>query len=283
LELYPPRAADFDRLFAVGQPVWVLNGGKPFAKAVVMPRPESPEAQVFAGRYRVRYEDGSHYHCRAGAIRPLYGSTGNPKTTIIVTAKTTHYRQLARLQLFPGESVLEIGSDLGACTAVLAESTNAPMPTHCHSSGEGKCDQDDDKSPWHPVGVAVGRAVGIDKSPQSVVEARRRFPGVPFHCVDVLTTPGVLRRLGSLASIDPPPNFSKISLSIVGEAEAAVAPVCGGSSFDAVFIDINGNRMIEAVAEVTRLVCRDLAHRPPRLIVVKSSEMAKALQAALDA
>jgi CheY-like chemotaxis protein len=86
-----------------------------------------------------------------------------------------------------------------------------------------------------------------------------------------------------LASTDPPPNFSKISLSIVGEAEAAVAPVCGGSSFDAVFIDINGNRMIEAVAEVTRLVCRDLAHRPPRLIVVKSSEMAKALQAALDA
>lgn len=283
LELFPPRAADLDRLFAVGQPVWVLNGGKPFAKAVVVRSPEGADAQAFAGRYRVRYQDGSHYHCRAGAIRPLYGSTENAKTTIIVTAETTHYRQLARLQLFPGESALEIGSDLGACTAVLAESTNAPKPTLGHSSGEGGGDEYDDQAPRHPVGAAVGRAVGIDKSPQSVAEARRRFPGAPFHCVDVLATPGVLRRLAGLASTDAPLNFSKTSLSIVGEVEAAVRPVCGGSSFDAVFIDINGNRMIEAVAEVTRLVCRDLAHRSPRLVVVKSSEMAKALQAALDA
>jgi len=49
-----------------------------------------------------------------------------------------------------------------------------------------------------------------------------------------------------------------------------------------VFIDINGNRMIEAVAEVTRLVSCDLAHCPPRLIVIKSSEMAKAFQAVID-
>lgn len=295
LELYPPRAADCERHYAVGQSVWVLNGGKPFAKATIAPSLESTNSKEFAGRFRVRYSDGTHYHCRAGALRPLYGVANEAKTTVIVTALTSHYRQLARLQISPGESTLEIGSDLGACTAVLAESTNAP-PTPGHvgvdSESRGRCCRPQKQ----PKVEATGRAIGIDKSSKSVEEARRRFPGVPFHCVDVLTTPGVLSRLAtasttacsisssSSSSSDTQPTTSS---SVNGPAQDGAAVLSEvtqseNSSFDAVFIDINGNRMIEAVAEVTRLVSRDLAHCPPRLIVIKSSEMAKALQAVLD-
>jgi len=285
LELYPPRAVDSKRHYAVGQPVWVLNGGKPFARAFIASSLDTTDSK-FSDRYRVRYSDGTHYHCRVGALRPLYGATSKAKTTIIVTALTSHYRQLARLQITPGESALEIGSDLGACTAVLAESADAPPPNHSQLGVEGEGDDSSSRPQKVSRQDAAGRAIGIDKSSKSVEEARRRYPGVPFHCVDVLTTPGVLARLATSSSpsssADAEPNAPGSGSAREESAGPSNMSKEKKSSFDAVFIDINGNRMIEAVAEVARLVSRELAHCPPRLIVIKSSEMAKALQAVLD-
>ena len=232
-ELFPPPERDCVRLFAPGQRVWVLMDGKPFAQAQVV---ELVSQGEFKGRYRVRYGDGSHYHCRRGRLCPLYGtpvgvSDGTPggtpglgdRPTVVVCPETKHYRQLGRLQPRPGEQALEIGSDLGACTELLAES----------------------------VGGA-GHACGVDKSAESVKEAKRRYPDLKFVCADVLRNPGILGIIRDEA----------------------------GGSYNAVFIDINGNRAAEAVAEVIQLARTALA---PRLIVVKSTEMTRILEKAMQA
>lgn len=227
-EVYPPIPSHRSRIFAPGSHVWVLMSGKPFAKAVV------GATSAFPGRILVQYNDGSHYHCRPERMCSLYGlngaSTGQaePKTTIVVCAETDQYRQLARLLTLPGDSALEIGADLGACTAVLSASVTA--------------------------GGAAGRAVGVDKSSKSVDEARRRFPHIPFHCIDVL------------ANREP-------ALGIPGESRS--------SHFDVIFVDINGNRLIDAVAEVVHL-SRTSFDTPPRLVVVKSKQMAVVLRSVLD-
>ena len=234
-EAFPPRACDRARLFSVGQPVWVLMGGKPFARGTVVAVPsdesDSTLAEEFGDRYRIKYQDGSHYHCRPGRLCPLYASN-----SVVVTAETKHYRQLARLQPNLGDRALEIGSDLGACTKVLDESVSGPT---------GASSATDEV----PV---LGSAVGLDKSSSSVEEARRRYPDVPFHCLDILTAP----------------------------CPSTLQELASGSTFDLVFIDINGNRMIEAVAEAIIVVRKSLPV-PPRLIVVKSSAMARELEAAL--
>jgi predicted O-methyltransferase YrrM len=152
----------------------------------------------------------------------------------VVCAETNHYRQLARLQVNKGDCVLEIGSDLGACTSILASSVGTQI---------------DGSAPEGTIDVPIGAAVGIDKSEQSVNEARKRFPDIPFHCLDVLLSPP-----GTLLSCLVPDR----------------------SGFDVVFIDINGNRMMKAVLKVIEIVKNELR---PRLIVIKSKEMARVFTA----
>ena len=275
-ELFPPRPLDFCELFVPGAPVWVLMDGKPFSKAVIIGK--ANDDSKFSGRFLVQYKDNTQYHCRPGRLCRIYGATvpllnneqpsvnrwnldipssglkiqessneaisslETPRSlldsekidvhqtsscTIVVCPETSHYRQLARLLPFPGEKALEIGSDLGACTSLL----------------------------WNSVTVdgASGRAIGIDKSSKSVEEAKKRFPFIPFHCVDVLTSQ------------------NENNLGIPGETSDL--------DFDVIFVDINGNRMIDSVAEVISITRSCFS---PRLIVCKSTQMTSALTMGIE-
>lgn len=84
------------------------------------------------------------------------------------------------------------------------------------------------------------RAVGIDKNQEHVAQAAESHPGVKFVCADVLRDPEVLQKHPATC----------------------------------VFVDINGNRMLGAVLECVQIVQAQLL---PRLIVVKSKELFKAL------
>ena len=290
-ELFPPRSVDFSRLYVPGAPVWVLMSGKPFAKAVVIGM--TTDESNFPGRVLVQYKDNTQYHCRPRRICRIYGlpfpegnktftsiltstSTNTLNTlpslkieessstditdyslykrnddtfdseckkiettrttmsmdqssscTIVVCPETSHYRQLARLLPLPGEKVLEIGSDLGACTNLLRRSVTSDE--------------------------ALGRAVGVDKSPKSVEEAKKRFPGIPFYCLDVLTSQN--------------------------ENNLGIPEEIAEGGFDVIFVDINGNRMIDSVAKVVSITRASFS---PRLIVCKSTQMTSALTTALE-
>ena len=85
--------------------------------------------------------------------------------------------------------------------------------------------------------------MGVDKKYSHVLEAMKKFEikgKVPFHCVDIFEEPG--RILGKYGHMNP---------SIV-------------------FVDINGNRMLETVQKAISLVEERFS---PRLIVVKSMEL----------
>mmetsp|Transcript_27966 Transcript_27966/g.47315 ORF Transcript_27966/g.47315 Transcript_27966/m.47315 type:complete len:287 (-) Transcript_27966:240-1100(-) len=249
--VFPPRPEDYTRLFAPGSVVWVMMSGKPFAKAVVVPLDDASGA--FQDRIRVKYNDGSFYHCRPQRLRHIYGQQVAPdvslpqhRTQIVVTAETKNYRHLAQLLPCSGESALEIGSDLGSCTGVLQTAVG----------GDG----------------TKGGAVGVDKSPSSVKESKRRFPHIPFHCIDVLAHPDTL----SLLSIEELDLREILSHSGVSSDMASSGSASSASSFDVVFVDINGNRMLEAVVRCIHLVF-EYMNPPPRLIVVKSTELTNAL------
>ena len=86
-----------------------------------------------------------------------------------------------------------------------------------------------------------------------MAEAKRRFPTIPFYCVDVIASQ------------------NEKTLGIPAERSER--------DFDVVFVDINGNRMIDSVAEVISIT---RACFSPRLIVCKSTHMTRALTTALE-
>lgn len=51
---------------------------------------------------------------------------------VLVTDHTDRYRQLARTQIAKMDAVVEIGSDLGLCTAIMAEAVHIHMQMHTH-------------------------------------------------------------------------------------------------------------------------------------------------------
>ncbi|OZJ04908.1 hypothetical protein BZG36_02507 [Bifiguratus adelaidae] len=115
--------------------------------------PERPRGDV-ATRYLVRYaHDGSTCSVNEARIHRVYPRNEQP--TVIVTFDTTHYRRLARSQVYPPDSVLELGSSYGLCTTILHEHSN-------------------------------GQVIGIDNSSLLVKECQAKYPHMQFECVDVM-------------------------------------------------------------------------------------------------
>lgn len=88
-----------------------------------------------------------------------------------------------------------------------------------------------------------GKIIGIDKSEEHVKEAKKRYPHLQFEALDVFKDPEKMKK---------------------------IADGC-----NKVFIDINGNRPLDAVLECTELVKKWLK---PQMIVVKSIEMTQLLK-----
>eukprot|EP00879_Flechtneria_rotunda_P026508 GHRR01028266.1.p1 GENE.GHRR01028266.1~~GHRR01028266.1.p1 ORF type:complete len:434 (+),score=133.59 GHRR01028266.1:775-2076(+) len=185
------------------------------------------------------------------------------------------------------DAVLELGCSYGVCTSMLAE--------HCQ------------------------RVIGIDNSAEVVQEARRRYPRLQFHLIDVLSEPVAVLELaqmlsgsrqyrssdstGLIASQYPTVeacssalqdgncthNRSRVYPSQASHAGSGTAHGGGSkasssastgqaammqrNTVSVVFADIGGNRQLAALI---RLVPWILQHLQPRLLVVKSKELAAA-------
>jgi hypothetical protein len=96
----------------------------------------------------------------------------------------------------------------------------------------------------------VKNVVGVDLAPLSVSRARASYPDVHFEVLDVLQV-GASQRLHELE-------------------EGA-----GGGRFNKVLIDINGNRDVEALTLVIKMVINDLH---PDTLIVKNRALFKQVQ-----
>lgn len=232
------------------------------------------------GAVRVRYLDGSHYAVRRENVRLLLDHTYTPllfapteaapaapaPRVMFVCAETDTYRAVARCEARPGMRALEIGSDLGYATQLLASRCGA------------------------------AHTLGVDLAPDRVARARTLWPDVRFECLDVLqrSAPAALRAMvaelgapaggGGGADVDGAAIAAdRTGIDAIARAEAARAPACDGGGEAAAAadeapwlacVDINGNRALPAVMAVVRMVAEELR---PAVMVVKSRALFRLL------
>ena len=163
---------------------------------------------------------------------------------------TAAFRALAGSCLRPGgaDVVLEIGSSYGVCTAQIAAAL-----------GDGTSD-----------GMKSGarRVVGVDTSRELVAAAAARFPALRFERADALATPHAVVAIAE-----------RLLREEEEEEEEGGGGGGGAAAELVVFVDIGGNRELEALVALLPWVATGLP-RVPRLIVVKSEALCKAGRAA---
>ena len=155
----------------------------------------------------------------------------------LVTFDTNTFRRMVR-RVKPTDVVLEIGSSWGKCTALLGEALCSP-----------------------------GRVVGIDTSKEAVERCRDQYPHLKFERADALATPRIVIEI-----VERLLAVARASLDDGGGSSAK------GKALDlVVFVDIGGNREIEALVALLPWCAQSLP-LVPRLIVVKSETLYCAVQ-----
>jgi hypothetical protein len=108
-----------------------------------------------------------------------------------------------------------------------------------------------------------------------LLQARKRYPPVRFEVADVLNQPAAVLDIAQGCS-----SSSSSSSSAAGDVESTPADSSSsGQQCNVVFADIGGNRQLEALL---RLLPWVLQHLKPRLLVVKSEELAAAAEQRLQ-
>ncbi|KAF0984098.1 hypothetical protein FDP41_008013 [Naegleria fowleri] len=281
-----------DGSFRQGDYVWTLQSKKLYAIGRVLEFVTNANSP-FVGRYKIEYcKDKSRYHCKAERMVPIFRATKqwglkncgtfieqyhhhhmeassldngathtNDHTTdvdIIVCNETSDFRLLAKTQVFNKYDFIEQQED----DNLLA--TTAPTQHSCRTvmnSGGSESNTQIIKHPGDFV-LEIGSALGetskilhekcakllcLDISKAYVEETKKKFPFIEFWCADIMSEDDqkrVIRTWRKYLYENP-------------------------SSELKVFIDINGNRMLNAVLHVVEIVKNNLK---PSLIVVKSSE-----------
>jgi len=173
---------------------------------------------------------------------------------VLVVPDTACYRRLCRVHVLPNDRFLEVGCDLGRCTAGVVESLALSIPQEHMDLSPSLQHTDSEQS---LLARASAAALGVDRAEESVLEAQRRFPHARFEVCEALSDSG--------------------AADLRGLCRARLG---GSPSF--VAIDINGNRPLDAVLRaVGHTLCPGLAEDEkwhlPRLVVVKSKELYDAL------
>ncbi len=168
------------------------------------------------------------------------------RSLAIVCATTPAYHRVARSEVFPGDSCLEIGCDTGACCAILRMTAIKAVGRHQRL---GKCDAEKKSQCVGPDGFVVG----VDLAAQSVAEATKRVQiretemgknsldlglAVRFEQLDALGVgaPGRLRAWAKEAR------------------KSSKGPSEQSGGFSKVFVDLNGNRELGAVLACVEMV-----------------------------
>ncbi|OQR98706.1 hypothetical protein ACHHYP_08277 [Achlya hypogyna] len=183
MHLYPRLRPFVGNDFAIGEDVYVTISpgkskkvaGRLFGRARVLDT--APVA--FPDRIKIEYSGGSTYHAQPSRLIPqFFRPTPDRPTGVLVTAETSHYRRLARTQVYAHDIVIEIGCDLGATVEILSET------------------------------VGVENAIGIDKSTDSIAVAKATYPKCQFIELDIFHSSADLLALAQ--------NCTKILIDING-------------------------------------------------------------------
>jgi hypothetical protein len=215
-------------------------------------------------------------------------------TLVLVFAETNFYRRACMVHTLPdGADIFwEIGCDAGSTIHKMASTLNS-------SSDNSKNDNDIDDSTMPPC--CALRVLGIDKSQESIDEARRLHPNLPFCLWDILvdenkgnnTETNNSKNANTVNNVLYASSLEQAIHDAVFAATCAAAPKTSGTTITAssstiiqqqqqqqqqqpykailsptvVAIDINGNRELPAVLACLNKVASTWK---PRLILVKS-------------
>jgi hypothetical protein len=211
------------------------------ARVVTDDQDDGPERRIL-----VRYPRGSTYSVKRVNLIPVL-EPPRVESLVIVMAETPDYRRAAVIHTCIGDSFLEIGCDFGPTVdrvqRALAESLGVPL------------DPNDD--PVLLPACQKGRVwcLGIDKGPESIEVATKRYPSCTFSLEDALTERG-MKQLCELCET----RLECKSPSVVA-------------------LDIGGNREIPAVLQCLYNIMNPPSETwvTPRLILVKSRFLHKEL------
>lgn len=165
---------------------------------------------------------------------------------------TTTFRLLAKQCLREGgtDVALEIGSSYGVCTQQLSDALGCPS-----------------------------RVVGVDTSKDLVEAASARYPTLRFERADALATPhAVVDIVKDLLGRRATANRGQQHTDITGNTASETPPKTPPAADLVVFVDIGGNRELEALVVLLPWVASALPVAP-RLIVVKSEALFRAGEA----
>ena len=186
-----------------------------------------------------------------GAANADGNDASRPDAEVIVCSETSDYHRVAVSRIDQSDVVLEIGSDLGAMCALA----------------------------WPRCG---GRLVGVDLSDLSISRACAAYPHIKFVKLDALQVSSCAR-LRSLAqsaraySVEERGHVLSAKSASSAESEpAGLRQPPSSPPFTKVFVDINGNRLLPAVAGVLDMVLGEL--QAP-FVCCKSRELHAALVA----
>lgn len=186
----------------------------------------------------VAHELKRHSESGDGQAACALESTGR-RCLLVSCAETDTYRRIARAEALSGDVCLEIGSDLGLTTALLA------------------------------AGAGEAAVLGVDLSTDSVRKAREAFPKIRFERLDMLQP-------AAAATLHCWRRECCVRLGVESRGTAAADAVSAAceQAFDKVFVDVNGNRGLDSVLQIVGVVVQEL--RAP-FVCVKSRELHRAL------
>jgi len=166
IEVYPPLTWEEPNLYQLGDEVFVLKKGRPFARGHITEELQQSPGHPHQGRCGVGYSDGTTYHVRAPQLVKVHRAcTEGQPAKVVVTRETDAFRRMARTQVRECDKVLDIGSHLGHSTANMA----AECP----------------------------HVIGLDKCAEYVHQARLNYPELRFEVVDVLADGATMHQLGA--------------------------------------------------------------------------------------
>ena len=205
-------------------------------------------------RVLVRYEKGSTYRVHAYNLLPvlepcLHESSSIPPLVVLVP-ETNVYRRVARVHTTPDDSFLEVGCDYGITVdkiqKSLADAGDVPRVWPAPEDGGVGDDSSSGGAGTQPGSGRRSSCLGVDRSQESIDIANERYPDCLFSLVNVLR-PDEMSSLRALCE-----------KSLVNSSPSVVC------------VDVNGNREIDGVLDVLRMVVDERWRRQPRLIIVKS-------------
>jgi len=237
-ELVRTSESEDKNKFSNGDYVWIIQGKKLFAIAQIVEFIVD-ETNQYNGRYKVQYcRDKSFYHIKPDKMVPIFdkfiksGLENQTATNMIVCQETRDFRLLAKSQVFKSYDFLQLTNNDG--TIVKAGDFSLEIGSAMGETSKILFEKS-------------AKLLCLDISKSYVAHCKNQYPLIEFWCSDImdeLDQKKVLKTWRKWKYENPSTQLK-------------------------VFVDINGNRMLDAVSQVVDFVRSTML---PSIIVVKSSE-----------